>query len=182
MKKLLPLFLAGCLPLLACDFSVPATPAKSGAKKAVVGKKKAAPKKAAAPVKVAPWKVDMTKDCPGNAPSSELNFASVEGGYTLVVTDSDASKAKEIRANSLYLARASEEAEDPVAALKFPGVTGDRATACSVVLEGTKIVYAEADGGASLTVTAKNPKQVGALRQKAEQKVAERNEKAAIFK
>ncbi len=170
------------LSLVSCELP----PAEEGTEPAVpeapTVAEPAAPAEPAAVAEDKPWEKDMTKDCPGNATTSEVALAKNKKGYVLTITDEVDHEVSSIRQNARYVAGATEHAEDPIDALKFPGVTGDRASACVVILEGTKVAYEEVEGGARLTVTAKKVKKAKALIKDAQKRLADLNEKKAIFR
>ncbi len=133
------------------------------------GDNKAAPTVEAAPAKVAPWSKRETADCPAYPGRASVTVADVEGGYTVTITTTDETAVRDIREHARYVEAASA-ANAGAAALTFDRRMGDRTANCPVILDGTKVSVAERDAGVVITVAAKDPKTIAALRVEAKEK------------
>ncbi len=159
---------------MSCDNAAPvADKAAPVADKAAPTADKAAPTtdKAAPPAEAttAAWVKRETADCPAYPGKAAVTLADIEGGYTVAIATTDESAVGAIRENARYVEGAAASGAG-ASALTFGGATGNRTTNCPVILDGTAITVADQPGGVILTVKAKDPAKVDAIRKEARDK------------
>lgn len=154
-----PVLLLSILAALACK-----SPSKEPA--GAAAKPGAAP---AAPATDAPWAKRPTADCPAYPGRAAVTLTDVDGGYTALLETADASAVNTIRDHARYLVGASA-AQAGADALRFGGATGDRSQNCPILLDGTIVTSEDVPNGVRMTVVARDPAQVDALRKDARER------------
>lgn len=166
------------LLVAACGDDPAAPPAGSGS----------APKSASAPVKsaqsstkpvastaasAAPASDERGKmsHCPSAAEGAKTEIKDVDKGVEITIKAADADKTKDIRDRAKTIAeRAKGEAGKPQHSGQGGG--GGAMGRCPVVIGDTELKVEEIDGGAKLTVTAKDDKEVDWLRRESKERLA----------
>jgi hypothetical protein len=115
------------------------------------------------------WTKRATADCPAYPGRANVALADVDGGYTATITTADAGAVSEIQEHARYVEGASA-VNAGAAALKFDRALGDRTANCPVILDGTRVSVTDRAGGVVITVVAKDPANVAALRSNAKEK------------
>lgn len=130
---------------------------------------KPAPTRDPAPAPKAAWTKRETADCPAYPGRATVTIADMDGGYTVAIATTDEAAVGDIRENARYVESASA-AGAGASALTFDRTMGNRTANCPVILDGTVITVADQPGGAIVTVKAKDPANVDALRKEAREK------------
>lgn len=130
---------------------------------------KAAPASETKPAPKAAWAKRDTADCPAYPGKAAVTITDVDGGYTVAIATTDESAVRDIRDNARYV-EGAVAAGAGADALTFERTMGKRTANCPVILDGTTITVADQPGGAIVTVKAKDPANVDALRKEAREK------------
>lgn len=130
---------------------------------------KAAPSAEANAAPKAAWVKRETADCPAYPGKATVTLVDIEGGYAVAISTTDESAVGAIRENARYVEGAAASGAG-ASALTFGGATGNRTANCPVILEGTTITVADQSGGTIVTVKAKDPAKVDAIRKEAREK------------
>jgi hypothetical protein len=130
---------------------------------------KAAPPAEAKPAPKTAWAKRETADCPAYPGKAAVTVTDIDGGYTVAIATTDESAVGDIRENARYVESAAAAGAGS-AALTFDRTMGNRTANCPVILEGATITVVDQPGGAIVTVKAKDPANVDALRKEAREK------------
>lgn len=154
----------------SCDNAAPsADKVAPSSDKVAPSADKAAPSSEAKATPTAAWVKRETADCPAYPGKATVTLADIEGGYTVAISTTDESAVGAIRENARYVEGAAASGAG-ASALTFGGATGNRTTNCPVILDGTTITVADQPGGTIVTVKAKDPAKVDAIRKEARDK------------
>lgn len=164
--------------LLGCDEPKPTT-TESSAKPAVTAKATASATVAAASAKPAgSAKAGHMINCPNAVDGASTEFVDTKDGVDVVVKGKDEAATKEIRARAATLVAASKSDTGP-SKHTGSGEGGGQFGRCPVVMKNTTVETADVDGGAKISVKAKDAKEIDWLRREAKERLAELGEPGA---